>query len=150
MKPFYLLLVISTALTGMMPAVVHANSGGVTSIVPPGAPTSVFVHDPLDAGFGKDPFFPKTKRFEREIPKDVENQVIERLVPDEIALKGISIIEDRKLAIINTVTAAEGEVFTLRIKGQPVKVQCVEIKDKSVIISVNDATKELPLRASLQ
>ena len=150
MKRFSHLLVIATAVTGFVPAFVHGNSGTVTSIVPPGAPTSVFVREPLDMGFGKDPFFPKTKRFEREIPKDVENHVIAPIVPDEIALKGISIIEDRKLAIINTVTAAEGEVFTLRIKGQPVKVQCVEIKDKSVIISVNDATKELPLRASLQ
>ncbi len=150
MKSQFSLYVFAGVMTGLLPVSVHANTHGTANLVPPGAPPSVFVHQPIEPGFGKDPFFPKTKRFEREIPKNIDDKTPDPIVPDEIALKGISFIEDRKLAIINNHTAAEGEEFSLRIKGQTIKVKCVEIKDTSVIISVNDTTKEISLRTILQ
>ena len=150
MKSLFTSFALAAALTVSLRAVVHANSIDPTSIVPPGAPTSVFVHEPSESGFGKDPFFPRTERFKKEIPKATEERIIEPTIPDAIILKGISVLPDRKLAIINNYTAAQGEEFNLRINGQALKVQCVEIKDKSVVISVNGSTKELPLRAGLQ
>jgi len=120
-----------------------ANTGANTpldAVVPPNAPRSEFKHD---IGFGKDPFFPKSTRR----PKVVEppKGPITTSVPGNVALKGISVFKDKKLAIINDRTLAEGEEFTLKGNGQPVRVKCVEIKEKSVIVSVGSATKELAL-----
>ena len=111
------------------------------AVVPPNAPRSEFKDD---IGFGKDPFFPRSTRR----PKVVIKQPIDPIrssVPGNVALKGISVFKDKKLAIINDRTLAEGEEFTLKNNGQPVKVKCVEIKEKSVIVSVGSATKELTL-----
>jgi hypothetical protein len=69
-------------------------------------------------------------------------------VPDYIVLKGVSIVKDRKLAIINNYTVGEGEEFTLKrtSAGKPITVRCVAIKDKSVVIEVDGVAKELLLR----
>ena len=69
------------------------------------------------------------------------------MVPDYVVLKGISAFQGRKLAIINNYTVGEGEEFVLKTRGQPIQIKCVEIKDKSAVVSVNGATKEIPLRA---
>jgi len=112
------------------------------AVVPPNAPRSDFKHD---IGFGKDPFFPKSTRRPKVV--QLPDKPLMTSVPGNVALKGISVFKDKKLAIINDRTLAEGEEFTLKNNGngQPVKVKCVEIKEKSVIVSVGSATKELTL-----
>ena len=116
----------------------------VDVIVPPNAPRSEFKDD---VSFGRDPFFPKSTRRPKILvtPTNVEPQ--RATVPDHVMLKGISFTSGKKLAIINDRTLAEGEEFTLKGNGQPVKVKCVEIKEKSVIVGVGSATKELALPA---
>lgn len=114
------------------------------AVVPPNAPRSEFRDD---IGFGKDPFFPKSTRRPKVVVKAAGVEPPKPMVPDNIVLKGISFFKDRKLAIINNYTLGEGEEFTLKGGAQPVRVKCVEIKEKSVIVSVGGATKELPLRA---
>ena len=111
------------------------------SLVPPNAPKSTFVDD---AGFGKDPFFPNSGRRPKVVVRTTEPDVPRPSVPDYLALKGISV--SPKLAIINTYTVAVGEEFSFRYGSQIVKVKCLEIKERSVIISVGGATKELTLR----
>jgi hypothetical protein len=44
----------------------------------------------------------------------------------------------------------EGEEFSLKVNGQMLKGQCVEIKDKSVIVNSGGATKEIFLRTTVQ
>jgi len=119
-------------------------------VAPPGAPHSTFVSLPGEDGFGKDPFHPRTTRFIKQSVK-VENPTRTRpTVPESIVLKGISFVAGRKLAIINNYTVAEGEGFSLRIDGSLIKGQCVEIKEKGVVIKVNGEIKEIPLRSILQ
>jgi hypothetical protein len=125
---------------------VRAENAPPSSMVPTGAPKSEFVDDP---GVGKDPFFPKSGR-RKFVPKTLDEPAPDPTVPDFIVLKGISMTEGKKLAIINNYTLGQGEEFSLKYNGQVIKVQCVEIKDKSVIISTGGATKEIQLRTALQ
>jgi hypothetical protein len=113
-----------------------------TALVPPQAPLSTFVDE---AGIGRDPFFPNSRR-QAKVVKAVETHTDLSGVPDFVSLKGISVVKDKKLAIINNYTVAQGEEFTLRYGAQVVKVKCMEIKDTSVIVSANGASKELTLR----
>jgi hypothetical protein len=113
-------------------------------ITPAGSPKSEFIDD---VAFGKDPFFPQSSRRPKVLVKTT-TEPIRSNVPEYIVLKGISAVKDRKLAIINNYTVGEGEEFTLKTSGQPIKVKCIEIREKSAIVSANGATKELPLRSS--
>jgi hypothetical protein len=117
------------------------GSPAAAGLVPPNAPKSTFVDEP---GFGCDPFFPNSDS--RKASVQVPDTDHGPSVPAYISLKGISISQGRKLAIINNYTLAEGEEFTLRYGGQAVRVKCLEIKERLVLIQVNGATKELPLR----
>ena len=107
---------------------------------------SVFTDDP---SFGKDPFFPKSPR-RKFVPKAPDEKPPDPTVSDFITLKGISFVEGKKLAIINNSTVGEGEEFSLKFNGQVLKGQCVEIKEKSVIINSGGATKEIFLRQAVQ
>jgi hypothetical protein len=117
------------------------------SQVPPNAPKSEFIDD---MGFGKDPFFPNSSRRPKTVARPTQPEVVRATVPDFLALKGISVLKDRKLAIINTYTVAEGEDFSVRYGSQIVKVKCVEIKEGSVLVNVNGAIKELTLRQAFK
>ena len=138
MRRFLSILILSLASGGGVQAAAPAG------IVPPNAPQSVFVHEP---GFGRDPFFPNSRRLERVAPVEA---VPSASVPDCIMCKGVSRSGGRLLAIINNYTLAEGEEFSLRCGGQSTKVKLVQIKDRAVIVEVNNVTKELPLRAGFQ
>jgi hypothetical protein len=144
MKRFLTFLV--PALFAWMPAAEGAEFVDPSTIVPPGAPKSEFVDD---ANTGKDPFFPKSTR-RKVVVKPTEDVPVVPSIPETIALKGISFLQDRKLAIINNYTVAQGEEFTIRVNGQPMKLRCVEIKEKSAVVDFNGITKELPLRPALQ
>ena len=124
-----------------------ASFNPIAAVVPAGAPRSEFVDD---REFGKDPFFPNSGRRPKAVVRTAEPDVVRPNVPDALALKGISHINEKKLAIINTYTVAEGEEFSLHLGTQTLRVKCVEIKDRSVVVSVNGATKELTLRAGFQ
>ncbi len=109
---------------------------------------SVFINNP---SFGRDPFFPNSSRR----PLAPTNTVVEVIVPpaptvpDDIFLKGVNILKDRRLAIVNNYTVAQGEEFELKLKGKTYRVRCVEVKDRSAVIRVDGINKELPLRPGL-
>ena len=44
----------------------------------------------------------------------------------------------------------EGEEFSLKFNGQVLKIQCVEIKERSVSINSGGATKEIFLLQAVQ
>lgn len=107
------------------------------------APKSVFVIDPQ---FGKDPFFPKTKRWEQLLPKPEDPILVPAppAFPDEIRFQGIAGTPARRLVIINGKTMAKNEKADFRLpSGQTVKATCVNIKESSVILEINGVTKEL-------
>lgn len=113
-------------------------------------PKSVFVDDPK---VGKDPFFPTSERRNPKpaspttttttttttpgvAPAVAQNKDLSRF----LKLKGISISKTLRLAVIhdgsNEITLATGEVVDMKTPGGPIKVRCVEIKDKSVVLTI--------------
>ena len=104
---------------------------------------SVFVDRP---NFGRDPFFPNSSRR----GKMVQDTVVEPVANfNNIVLKGISGTVEKRLAIINNKTFEAGEEGELRISGHPTRVKCVEVREKSVVISINGINRELFLGSKL-
>ena len=117
--------------------------------LPPGDEfKSVFVGDPA---FGRDPFFPKSTRRPLLKPKVevLEATVQPSLFLENIQLKGISLGVGKKLALLNYYTFAEGEEADLRVGGQVIRIQCLEIKERSVVVSIKGNRTELQLRPGL-
>ena len=103
---------------------------------------SVFVDDPK---FGKDPFFPRSKRRGVEL---VSTNTAYAAVPD-LVLKGISGLKEKRLALVNNRTLEKGEEAEIKVNNQPLRVRCVEIREKSVVLSVDGQIKEIFLRQNL-
>jgi hypothetical protein len=61
-------------------------------------------------------------------------------------LNGLSGAGQKRLAIINGSTVAEGEVSNIPTPTGRVRIRCVEIKDTSVIIEVGTELREIRLR----
>ena len=136
------LALVSAGLT--LSNVSHAESKPSPHLAPPNGPKSEFTFRP---GYAKDPFFPRSTDNMIAPPVNLNpGTTSQGNVPDYVVLKGVSIIKDRKLAIINNYTVGEGEEFTLKRGGKNVTLRCVEIKDKSVVVSVDGVSKELALR----
>jgi len=109
-------------------------------------PKSVFVDDPR---LGKDPFFPKsTRRVSNHQTPDLSN-VSQDPVDGTITLQGLSFVGGRKLALINKRTLAEGEEMDVRTKNGMARLKCVEIRERSVVISIRGVTQEISLRPGL-
>lgn len=137
-------VVLLAAHVGLFLVLASGLAEAGSTLVPAGAPKSEFIDD---IEFGKDPFFPASIRRPKTMVKISDNEPPHPMVPDSVVLKGISSFQGRKLAIINNYTVGEGEEFALKTGGQPLRIKCVEIKEKSVIVSVNGATKEIQLRS---
>ena len=104
---------------------------------------SVFVDRP---NFGRDPFFPNSLRR----GKVVQDTVVEPVANfNNIVLKGISGTPEKRLAILNNKTFEAGEDGELRISGHLTKIKIVEVREKSVVISINGVTRELFLDSKL-
>ena len=129
------------------PDVSLAATAPATVESPAAAPKAVFNSQP---SFGKDPFFPTSKRRIRVAVVDRGGPQVQKSgVPDWVVLKGFSVQKDRKLVIINNYTVEVGEEFTLKANGQPRKFKIIEIKDNSVINECDGITKELQLRPGI-
>ncbi|HUR47304.1 MAG TPA: hypothetical protein VMZ27_15590 [Candidatus Saccharimonadales bacterium] len=100
-------------------------------------PQSIFESEPPG---GKDPFFPNSTRG----PKILKADPVVVRIP-EISLKGITGTVAKRLCILNNRTFEVGEESELKAGGQTVKVKCVEIKTKSVVVTINGLEKELNL-----
>ncbi|HKX61960.1 MAG TPA: hypothetical protein VJS65_08945 [Verrucomicrobiae bacterium] len=122
----------------------RAESKPAPQLAPPNAPKSEFNFRP---GYAKDPFFPRSTDNVIAPPVAMNPTVAPGTVPEWVALRGLSITGNRRLAIINNRTVGEGEEFTLKLSGgKSVTLRCVEIKEKSVVIALDGVTKELILR----
>ncbi len=118
----------------------------------PAAPAQILVPKSLfDDGpqAGKDPFFPNsTRRLEAAVPTTSTSAVAPSSFLSQLALKGISGTKGQLLAIINNATMAAGELAEVKVGGRTVKIRCREIRDRSVLIELEDGgeVKELKLR----
>jgi hypothetical protein len=65
----------------------------------------------------------------------------------QLVLKGITGPKSRRLALINKQTFLVGDEQDVKLDGKVYKVRCLEIRDRSVLVSVLgfDGQKELPL-----
>ena len=94
---------------------------------------------------GRDPFFPKSNRPFEMAPTATNN------VPEVTALvvRGISGPPDHRLVIINSTTFAAGDVADVFTEQGRIRVHCIEIKPRSVIIEVGGQYHELPVSDNL-
>lgn len=138
-------VVLLSSIMGV-PRLVCGDTTVAMAAAPSAAPKSVFNSQP---GAGKDPFFPKSTRLIPIPSVRVDPASLNSGALDFFVLKGLSIRNQRRLAIINNYTVEAGEEFTLKINGRPFKLKCIEIKENSVIININGSTKELQLRPGL-
>lgn len=114
---------------------------------------SVFVDDPK---LTRDPFFPKSER-RQKVSAQVATTNTTNAVPQpttllsQLTLKGFSNATNRRLALINGTTFEAGELADVRIGSQTVKVRCREIRQESVLVSIDgmNETKELQLRKGI-
>lgn len=67
----------------------------------------------------------------------------------QIKLKGINGVGAKRLALINNVNLAQGEVATIKLGERSVSVRCLEIRDSSVMVTVEgvQGARELVLGA---
>lgn len=69
---------------------------------------------------------------------------------NDLVLKGISGSKTARLAMINNKTLGVGESASLKLGDRAVKVKCVEIRQDSVMVSVDDGQpREVRLRGGL-
>ncbi len=105
---------------------------------------SVFIL-PANPGQGRDPFFPKSNRPYETAMTATNNSVgITSLV-----VRGISGPPDHRLVIINNHTFAAGDIVDVITDQGRIRVHCVEIKPRSVVIEVGNEYHELPLSDNL-
>jgi protein disulfide-isomerase len=65
--------------------------------------------------------------------------------PSALTLKRISGSKHRRLAIINGIALSQGSTATFALTSGSVQVRCLEIRDKSVVVTVNGRERELKL-----
>jgi thioredoxin-related protein len=66
----------------------------------------------------------------------------------ELVLKSISGTKNRRFALINNQTLAIGESARVKLEDSEVKVRCLEIRDRSIVVAVDgqEGSRELFLR----
>lgn len=95
------------------------------------------------ANTGRNPFFPRSKR---EASKTTDAVVSSRF-PDDVKLKGISVSQSRRLAIINTRTIAAGEASEVTgANGRRISVRVISVNDNSAVVTADGMTEELTLQ----
>jgi hypothetical protein len=112
-------------------------------------PKSVFVND---ISVGRDPFFPNSTRRKDSMPRVAAvatNTTPTPVITVDLRLKGIAGTKEQRLALINSVTMAQGETADIKCAGgQIVKIRCREIRDHSVLVELVaiGEVRELKLR----
>jgi hypothetical protein len=118
----------------------------------PSRPRATFEDNPQR---GKDPFFPDSKRRLQMIVPVAAASTNTALRPAPVAtqlyLKGISGSKAQPLALINNATVAPGENADIRCDGQAIRLRCIEIRDRSVLIEIvsTGEIRELKLREGI-
>lgn len=100
-------------------------------------PKSVF-----DEAVGKDPFFPR-----RSVSSAAKTAVVSEARVSDFALNGITPFGSKPNAIINGRTLEKGESGEVKVPGGGrVLIHCVDIKEGSVTIRVENSPQTVELR----
>lgn len=129
------------------PAAPTARGVGPAKLELGPVPRAEFVDDPATT---KDPFFPNsTRRMVRR--SESATPAPPPSASTGLVLKGFLGSPTRPLALINNQTCAAGEEVIVRTPGGQVKLRCLEIREKSVVIAIEGepGRKELFLRSGL-
>jgi len=63
--------------------------------------------------------------------------------PGALRLLGITTdSEGKRIALINNLTFAKGEVLEVRAEGGRLKLRCIEIREKSVVVAVEGQSEQ--------
>lgn len=114
-------------------------------------PKSVF-HNDLSNG-GRDPFFPRSVRRmpAQAAGENAQARPAAARIDRLLSLKGIvSGGENRKLALINNRHFAVGETNEVAAEGGKYLIQCLEIKEGSVVVRVVGRSERYELRMRLE
>jgi hypothetical protein len=106
-------------------------------------PQSVFE---ADHPAGKDPFFPDSSRRKPPDPKPVDSVPSTPRYGEILRVDGLSGQVDRRLAIINNVTFAEGQEARVRIQGGEMRIRCEKIEGQTVTVTVMTTGERVELR----
>jgi hypothetical protein len=111
-------------------------------------PRSVFVSE---GNIGKNPFFPNSRRLQAKASDDSTKKPTTVDLSQSLVLKGITGPPERRIALINNLTFAKDEEGEVKVGNAKVKIRVLEIRDKSVIVSVDGSAtpKELLLQETL-
>jgi hypothetical protein len=99
-------------------------------------PKSIFVTNDVA---GKDPFFPNSTRprLTDDSKKPGVGDPSPPLGADALRLLGITTDSTgKRIALINNLTFAQGEEHDVRVGVGRLKVRCIEIREKSVVVAV--------------
>jgi len=96
---------------------------------------------PANPTEGRDPFFPKSNR-PYEAAMTATNRPVEI---NALVVRGISGPPDHRLVVINTTTFAAGDVADVFTEQGRIRVHCVEIKPRSVVVEIRGQYHELLL-----
>jgi hypothetical protein len=114
---------------------------------------SIFVDD---VKTGRDPFFPNTARRAEKVPlattqPDGSLPNVAKVPFEQVKLKGILGNSWRRLALINNHTFEVGEQAEVKTNDGRIKVRCLEIRDRSVIVNLagENQRRELHLNEKL-
>ncbi len=121
-------------------------SDGQQRFLPENAPQSEFIAEPRPGIV--DPFFPNS---ERRRPKIQDSHQVIKRGPDvtDLALKGITVNRaGAKLALINNLNLAEGESGPVKTAKGAIKIQVLEIRDKSVLLRIEGIAEPYELHFS--
>ena len=74
--------------------------------------------------------------FQPHVPD--KNEIPEPSWVSQIKLSGLSGEADQRLAIINGTTFSKGETASVKVAGKNVKLHCLEIREKSVMVEIEN------------
>jgi len=126
-------------LVGFMGSVVEGAETNTNLTAQVTFPQSVFATEGVT---GKDPFFPNSsRRLKRD---DTANRPPTRDYSNLLRLTGIA-GGVRPIATINNLTFAVGEEQEVKVDGGKVKIRVIEIREKSVLVSVEKQPRAIEL-----
>jgi hypothetical protein len=102
-------------------------------------PKSVFIDDAR----GKDPFFPQSTRRQNKAVVPTPDPTVG---PTSLVLLGIIGPPERRFALINNQSFAAGEENRVRVPGGSTLVKCIEIRESSVIVTIQGGTEEFEIQ----
>jgi hypothetical protein len=102
---------------------------------------SVFDNSPPKSG--KDPFFPASERFKVVIAQPNKSHAAPPPVDPtkDLKLQGIYFAQGKPTAMINGKDFAPGDSALIKTPTGQIKIHCVEINEKSVVIKVEQETQ---------